>query len=231
MLESPLHILEDALEDRLPVTIYRVPVPSPCPIREQMPEEAPLWMRLYAENISVAVAQRGDVEGRPARVPRVARVGPAVVDEPEDDLVVVNELPQHLLLPVFRQQEFSFRVRGYERNDAALFQAAREDARSAVFQPQEAGTALVMARIIRREDRLRHVRHHAVQGREEARLHQDLEPVADAEEGLARLHEGDEIFRKLRSEPGREDRARADVVPRREAARDHEDVIIVEVPP
>src|SRR5213076_180737 len=65
---------------------------------------------------------------------------------------------------------------------------------------------------------------------EQARLDEDLESVADAEDGLARSHEVDEVLRELGPQPRGEDRARPHVVSRREPARDHEEVVIVEVP-
>src|SRR5207249_2504607 len=58
----------------------------------------------------------------------------------------------------------------------------------------------------------------------------DLESVADAEDGLARSHEGDEVLRELGPQSRGEDRARPHVISRREAARDHEEVVIVGVP-
>src|SRR2546428_1866100 len=64
---------------------------------------------------------------------------------------------------------------------------------------------------------------------EETRLDEDLKPVAHAERGPAGLHEPDEVLRRLRPYTGREDRPRPDVVPGGEPARDHEDVVVVEV--
>src|SRR2546425_249747 len=86
-----------------------------------------------------------------------------------------------------------------------------------------------MARVVRREDRLRLVRHDAAQGRQETRFDQDLEAVAHAEHGLARLHESDEVVRQPRAQAGGENRPRPDVIARRAPARDHQNIVIVEV--
>src|SRR6266540_1406147 len=195
-LEPSFDVPQDAFEDHFPVAVDGVSIVPARPIRMQVAEEASLGVRLHSEHVPVAVAQRRDVEGRPARVPREACVLSVDVDEPEDNLVVVHEFPQHRLLAAFRQQELPFRVRGDERDDATSFQAAREDARPAVFEAQEAGPAFVVARVVRREDRLRFLGHDATESGEQARLHEDLEPVAYAEDRLARFHEGDEVFRE-----------------------------------
>ena len=152
-------------------------------------------MRLHAEDVPFPVAQGRDVEGRPARVPRVSGVLPAVVDEPEHDLIVVDELLQEPLLALCRKQEFAFGMGGDERDDLAYLEGPGEGAGTAVLQAKQAGTALVVARVIRREHRLGLGRHHAAQGRQEARLDQDLKSVAHAEHRLARFHEPDQVFR------------------------------------
>src|SRR5256712_2207903 len=86
-----------------------------------------------------------------------------------------------------------------------------------------------MARVVRREDRLRLVRHDAAQGGQETRYDQDLEAVAHAEHGLAGLRESDEVVRQPRAQACGEDRPRPDVIARREPARDHQNIVIVEV--
>src|SRR6266571_3288392 len=186
-------------------------------------------MWLHAEDVPVAVAERGDVERGPAGVPRISGVPPAVVDETEYDLIVLDELPQHPFLAVGGEQELALGVGGDERDDLAFLQGPGEGARTAVLHAEQAGPALVVARVVRREDRLRLVRHDAAQGRQETRLDENLKAVAHAEHGLAGLHEPDEVLRKLRSQAGREDRSRPDVVARREPARNHENVVVVEV--
>src|SRR5207237_1003305 len=60
--------------------------------------------------------------------------------------------------------------------------------------------------------------------------YEDLESLADAEDRPARSHEGDEVRRELGPQPRGEDRTRPHVVSCREPARDHEEVVIVEVP-
>src|SRR5207245_11522443 len=82
-----------------------------------------------------------------------------------------------------------------ERHYLAFLQGPGERARTAFLHAKEARSALVVARVVRREDRLRLVRHHAAQGREETCLDEDLEAVAYAEDRLARLHESDEVVR------------------------------------
>src|SRR2546425_7816979 len=222
---------QDPFEDRFPIAVHRVPVRRPRPVRTKMAEEAALRVRLHAEDVPVPVAQGRNVERGPARVPRVCGIRPAVVDEPEHHLIVCDELFQNPLLAVLREQELAFGMSGDEGDDLALLQGPREGARTRVLHPKQAGPAFVMARVVRREDCLRLFGHDAAQGGQQTRLDEDLKAVAHAEHGLAGLHEADEVLRKPRPHAGREDRPRPDVVARGEPARDHEDVVVVEVAP
>ena len=91
---------QNTLEDGLPVAVHRVSVRPPSPVRVQVPEEAALRVRLHAEDVPFPIAEPRDVERRPARVPRIPRILPPVVHEPEDDLIVVDQFLQDPLLPV-----------------------------------------------------------------------------------------------------------------------------------
>ena len=195
----------------------------------QVSEETPLRVGLHAEDVSVAVAQSRDVVCRPARVPRIASVLPAVVHEAEHNLVVVDELLQHSLFAMLWEEEFALRMGRDEGDHAPCLQAAREHAGAPVFQLQQARSALVVARVVRREDGLGRVRHHASEGGQQPRLHEHLESVAHAENGFAGVHESDEVLRELRPEARREDRARADVVARSKPSGNHQDVVVVQV--
>src|SRR3989475_603324 len=99
-LESFLDVPQDAIEQRFPVPVYRIAVGAPGPIGMQVPEEAAFRMWLHAKDVPVAVAERGDVEGGPTRVPRISGVLPAVVDEAKHDLIVVDHLLQNPFLAV-----------------------------------------------------------------------------------------------------------------------------------
>src|SRR3989475_4302485 len=152
-LESSFDVAQDAFEDRLPIPIDGVPIGPPRPVRTKMTEEAALRVRLHAEHVPVPIAQGREVERGPARVPRVSGVLPAVVDETEHDLIVVDQLFQDPLLAVLREQEFAFCVRGDEGDDLALLQGPGEGARTRVLHPKQAGPALVVARGARAQDR------------------------------------------------------------------------------
>src|SRR2546425_10099657 len=102
-------------------------------------------MRLHSEDVPVPIAEGRDVERRPARVPRIAGILPPVVHEPEDDLIVVDQLLQDPLLPVGAEEELALGVGGDERNDLALLQGSGEGAGPAVLQTEKARPALVMA--------------------------------------------------------------------------------------
>src|SRR3989442_3951483 len=150
-------------------------------------------MWLHAKDVPVAVAERGDVEGGPTRVPRISGVLPAVVDEAKHDLIVVDHLLQNPFLAVGGEQELALRVGRDERDDLAFLQGPGERARTAVLHAKEAGSALVMALDVRREDLLPLVRHHAAHGPEETRLHGDLEALAYAEHRLSPLYASDAV--------------------------------------
>src|SRR2546428_7090278 len=111
----------------------------------QVPEEAAFRMWLHAKDVPVAVAERGDVEGGPTRVPRISGVLPAVVDEAKHDLIVVDHLLQNPFLAVGGEQELALRVGRDERDDLAFLQGPGERARTAVLHAKEARSALVVA--------------------------------------------------------------------------------------
>src|SRR2546430_17262662 len=98
---------QDPFEDRLPIAVHRVPLIRAGPVRTKMPEEAALRVRLDAEHVPIPVAQGREIERGPARVPRVSGVLPAALDEPDHDLIVVDELFQKPLFPAFRGQELA----------------------------------------------------------------------------------------------------------------------------
>src|SRR2546427_7200515 len=131
----------------------------------QVPEEAAFRMWLHAKDVPVAVAERGDVEGGPTRVPRISGVLPAVVDEAKHDLIVVDHLLQNPFLAVGGEQELALRVGRDERDDLAFLQGPGERARTAVLHAKEAGSALVMARGVRPAGRLPARPHHPPPGR------------------------------------------------------------------
>src|SRR2546428_9550062 len=139
----------------------------------QVPEEAAFRMWLHAKDVPVAVAERGDVEGGPTRVPRISGILRAVVDEAKPDLTVADHLLQNPFLAVGGEQELALRVGRDERDARAFLQGPGERARTAVLHAKEARSALVMARVVRREGRLPLVPHHAPPGREESRLDED----------------------------------------------------------
>src|SRR3990170_1151700 len=226
--ELRLDVLEHALENRLSVAVHPVPTPVPRPVGMEMAEEAALGVGLDAEHVPVPVAEGGDVVRRPARVPWVACVAALVIDVAEDDLVVLDELPEQSLLPAPRQEELPLRVRGDERDHASLPQPPGERARAALLEPEEARAALVVTGVVRREDGLGLRGHRPLETGEEARLHEHLEAVAHAKHRLARLDELDEVHRELRPNPCGEDRPRAHVVAGGEAAGHHEDVVLLE---
>src|SRR2546427_4756003 len=228
-LESSFDVAQDAFEGRLPVAVHRVPIWLPRPIRTQMAEEAALRVRLHAEDVPLPVAQGREVERGPARVPRVSGILPTIVDESEHDLIVVDEFFQNPLLAVLWEQQLAFGVSRDEGDNLALLQGPGKGARACVLHAKQAGPALVVAPVVGREDGLRLFGHDAPQGRQETRLDEDLKSVAHAKDGLAGLHEPDEVLRQLRPQAGREDRPRPDVIARGEPPRDHEDVVVVAV--
>ena len=85
-----------------------------------------------------------------------------------------------------------------------------------------------MARVVRREDGLRGLRHRPPERGQEPRLDEDLESVTGAEHGLARLDELRQVRSELAPQSSGEDRPGANVVPRREPAGDHEEVEVLE---
>src|SRR3989442_848801 len=78
--------------------------------------------------------------------------------------------------------------------------------------------------------RLRRLGPRPSERRQEPELDEALEAVADTEHRLRGLDERDELPPQLPLHAGREDRPGADVVARGEAARNHQDVEIVERP-
>src|SRR2546427_745240 len=182
------------LESAVPET---TPAVLAGPVRVQVPEEAALRVRLDAEHVPVAVAQRRDVVCRPARAPGIPGVPPSVVDEPEHDLLVLDELPEDVLLTRSREQELALGVGGDHLQDAAAGDLRNKRTPAAVLLPEEARPALVVAGVVDREDGLRGLRHRSPEGGEEPRLDEDLESVADAEHGLPRLDELREVLREL----------------------------------
>src|SRR6266581_9452382 len=193
--EPLLDVSKGALEDRFPVAVRPVGG-SARPVGMQVAEEAPLRMWLDPKHIPVAVAEGRDPVRRAARIPGILGLSALVIDEPEHDLVVLDELPEHALPPAVGKQELSFGVRGDDRDDVASLQFTREGARAPVVESQATGPALVVARVVRREDGLRGLRHRPPERGQEPRLDEDLESVTGAEHGLARLDE----LRRVRSE-------------------------------
>src|SRR5437879_7543276 len=117
--EASFDVPKDALEDRFPVAVHRVPVRLPCPVGAQVAEEAALRMRLYPEYVPVSVAEGRDVESRPTRVPRVSSVFAAIIDETEHDLIVFSQLLQDTLLAALGEQKFAFVLCRTRREDLA----------------------------------------------------------------------------------------------------------------
>src|SRR5207249_7563181 len=110
-LELSGHVRERRREDRAPVT-EALGTPVAGPIGMQVAEETPLRVGLDAEHVSCGIAEGRDIVRRPARAPGIPGVAPAVIDVPEDDLVVLDELPQDLLLPLPREENLPLCVRG-----------------------------------------------------------------------------------------------------------------------
>ena len=223
-------MIEDAVEEGLSVPVHRIAAGKPRPVGSQVPEEASFRVRLDPEDVPVAVAERGDPIRRPARIPWIRSSLPLIVNEPEDDLIVLREFLQHLRLAVFGEEQLSFRVSGNEGHDFRALQRLREGARAAIVEPEETRTALVVPGVVRGEDRLGRLGHRAAKGGKEARLHEDLEAVAHAEDGLARLDEFRQVAREAAPKAGGEDCPRADIVACRESTRNHEDVKVLEGP-
>src|SRR5205823_4771954 len=195
-----------------------------------MTEEAAFRMGLNPEDVSIAVRECGNSVGRSTWIPGIGSRLPTVVDEAEDDLAVLGELLEYPRLPLPGKEQFPFRVGGNERNDLTAFQRLCEGARTGVFESQVTRSALVVAGVVCRQDRLRGLRHRPAQAGQDPGFHEDLEAIAHAEHGLTRLDEFHEVLAESAPQPGREDGARTNIVAGRETARDHEDVKVVELP-